>query len=186
MDISNRFWDKVNKTNQCWLWTSATNGRGYGVMGVNRKPKYAHRISWEMHNGPIPPGLHVCHKCDVPGCVRPDHLFLGTREDNMSDCVIKKRHIAATHPELIPRGEQSGRRKHPESWANVIPDAKLHPEKVQGERNGNAKITDNLVREIRSLYASGAYSQTELAIQFGIKQTTISGIVLKKTWKHIV
>jgi hypothetical protein len=76
----------------CWLWTDATMKRGgYGQMSAFGKPRPAHRISWMLYRGEIPPGKFVCHKCDVPLCVNPDHLFLGTPSDNMQDCSRKGR-----------------------------------------------------------------------------------------------
>lgn len=85
--LEERFLDKVNKTDACWMWVGARNKRGYGnIQGV-----LAHRISWELYNGPIPDGLLVCHRCDTPGCVNPDHLFLGTHQDNSRDMIAKGR-----------------------------------------------------------------------------------------------
>ncbi len=91
-----RFWAKVNKTDRCWLWTAATlTDGGYGTMTVRRGgrtvSKRAHRLSWELHFGEIPPGMEVCHRCDNPLCIRPDHLFLGTHTDNMRDMARKGR-----------------------------------------------------------------------------------------------
>lgn len=88
-----RFWEKVDKKsdNECWLWTSASTGR-YGVIWNNREREvYAHRFSWILANGEIPDGMFVCHKCDVPLCVNPTHLFLGTATDNMQDMIRKGR-----------------------------------------------------------------------------------------------
>lgn len=95
-DVSKRFWTKVAKTDEhlCWLWTGAKYRNGYGGFGVNRnglKMTGAHRMSWELAHGPIPPGLDICHRCDVPACVNPTHLFLGTTQDNMRDKIAKGR-----------------------------------------------------------------------------------------------
>lgn len=87
-----RFWERVSKQdNGCWLWTGHTNPRGYGVIAVNGTMWLAHRYSYQLHTGSIPDKLFVCHKCDVPSCVNPDHLFLGTHQDNMDDMAAKGR-----------------------------------------------------------------------------------------------
>src|SRR5207245_434991 len=89
-----RFWAKVNKTEGCWLWTSAIKGNWvkYGAFSPRRNVQcYAHRLSWELAFGPIPAGMFVLHRCDNGLCVRPDHLKLGTHEDNMADMVAKGR-----------------------------------------------------------------------------------------------
>lgn len=92
--IEQRFWTKVNKTATCWLWTAATI-RGYGqiagIVSGKPRPVYAHRVSWELSKGAIPVGLEVLHHCDVPLCVRPDHLFLGTQQQNLTDAREKGR-----------------------------------------------------------------------------------------------
>jgi YHS domain-containing protein len=84
---SERFARHVHKTDTCWLWTAATDGKGYGRFDNMA----AHRFAYELYIGPIPDKLFVCHKCDNPPCVNPDHLFLGTQKDNMLDCSRKGR-----------------------------------------------------------------------------------------------
>jgi hypothetical protein len=83
-----RFWAKVQKTDSCWLWTSGT--ARYGQFTI-QTTKLAHRVAWELTHGKIPKGLQVLHHCDNQRCVRPDHLFLGTQQDNMDDMKTKGR-----------------------------------------------------------------------------------------------
>ena len=95
LTVEERFWEKVQKQegDKCWEWQASLNKplRGYGNFNVKRKPVYAHRYSYALHNGPIPEGLDVLHRCDNPKCVRPSHLFLGTQQDNSDDAKNKKR-----------------------------------------------------------------------------------------------
>lgn len=117
--IEARFWRKVNKSGplpdpekypnvmgRCWLWTAGVFRDGYGKIrkttDVDSKSKRAHRVSWEMHNGEIPEGMWVLHHCDNTRCVNPEHLFLGTHQDNEDDKIKKGRHVA---------GERNGRAK---------------------------------------------------------------------------
>lgn len=107
-DFPQRYWSKVNKNGPipqhrpelgpCWIWTVATCFGDYGQIsgGFGRLVK-SHRSSWVLHYGPIPTGMWVLHKCDVGRCVRPDHLFLGTRQDNINDMVRKGRQRSGDH-----------------------------------------------------------------------------------------
>lgn len=99
-----RFWSKVRTSDGCWIWTGTRQTSGYGAMAISHEGtiyrRRAHRVSWELVNGPIPPGLLVCHRCDNKLCVRPDHLFLGTPTDNVRDCWAKGRHPVRVGQEL--------------------------------------------------------------------------------------
>ena len=108
-----RFWEKVNKTADCWTWQGGRRGQGYGVFWIHGAYKPVHRFSWELHYGPIPEAMLVCHHCDNPSCVRPDHLFLGTPQDNMDDMWNKER----GNP---PQGERSGFARITQSTARQI------------------------------------------------------------------
>ena len=76
----------------CWLWTRAKNTKGYGIVRTYRRLRRAHRVAYEIRNGPIPDGLQVCHSCDCPSCINPDHLWLGTNQENIADRMRKRRH----------------------------------------------------------------------------------------------
>jgi hypothetical protein len=96
------FWKFAQKSKGCWKWNGEIDKDGYGRMKLphSKGKRLAHRASWQVHNGEIPKGLCVLHKCDNPPCVNPDHLFLGTNRDNSDDMVRKNRQA---------RGSKSGR-----------------------------------------------------------------------------
>lgn len=100
-----RFWGNIHKTKKCWIWGSkpVTDDpyQKRGSIRVKGRRILASRYSWELHFGDIPTGLFVCHRCDNPRCVRPDHLFLGTHTDNMRDSWNKGRrsHAGQDHPQ---------------------------------------------------------------------------------------
>lgn len=90
--VKQRFLAKIEKQpSGCWQWTASTAKGGYGQFNVGGKNWKAHRLSWILHGGADPEGLCVCHKCDNPRCVNPDHMFLGTHLDNVRDKISKGR-----------------------------------------------------------------------------------------------
>lgn len=98
-----RFWTKVRKAAGCWEWLASKNHKGYGQFAYRRTNFYAHRVSWLLHFGD-PGGLLVLHHCDNPGCVNPEHLYIGTHQDNSNDCMRRGRVYR-------PRGEKGTKAK---------------------------------------------------------------------------
>lgn len=146
--LEERFWEKVEKGPACWEWRGGLSGKGYGAfLGANRKQGYAHRASWELAFGEIPAGLCVCHHCDNPKCVRPDHLFLGDSAANHADMVAKGRSTAGERhgkAKLSAAEAQEVRnlRAAGESCLRIARRFRLCPQQVhrigRGERWGNA------------------------------------------------
>jgi hypothetical protein len=106
---SKRFWGRVNKKNNkdCWVWEGTKNYAGYGYLNLSGIRVKAHRVMWMIYNHDIPEGKIICHQCDNPGCVNPNHLFLGTLKDNSVDMTNKGRNVAHKNPEKLFRGKHS-------------------------------------------------------------------------------
>lgn len=114
MSYAERLMEKVSPepNTGCWLWQGADTGAGYGAMRYMNKRQDAHRVAWQIFRGPIPNGKFVLHRCDVKYCVNPDHLFLGTQQDNMTDMERKGRKQDYNKRQIIyARGEENGRSK---------------------------------------------------------------------------
>ena len=162
-----RFWSNValsDESDGCWLWTGASRHRlGYGAtyLGWDKERQRsvqvgAHVYSWELQNGPVPVGLEVCHRCDVPACVNPAHLFLGTHADNMADAG-RKGHLSRDN-----RGDRNPARRL--SAAQVDELRSLYEPGIT--RNG-ARVTYQALAEL-----------------FGVHRSTVSLAVRGRTWRE--
>lgn len=162
-----RFWAKVavvHDLHSCWLWSGLRDKHGYGRLNENGKPILVHRYAYKLMIGRIRSGLYVCHCCDVPLCVRPSHLFLGTQKQNLRDASAKGR---------MASGERNGHYTHPERFA-------------RGERHGWTILTSAAVLEIRRLWSIEPHPPRRvLAHQFGVSPGAIQGVVERRSWKHI-
>jgi hypothetical protein len=185
--LLHRFWSKVDRSGDCWIWTGRVNRGGYGCFDVGRGSELAHRVAFKIAVGPIPDDLCVLHHCDVRNCVYPDHLWLGTQRDNALDMVAKGRHGLHVYPDRAARGVRNGAHIYREriSVARQRFIAQ-HPDRIsRGESHGTAKLTDDAVRAIRTAYESGIVLQRELADEHGVSVATISSIIRRKGWTHL-
>lgn len=189
--LSSRFWELIDRNGpvpdhrpglgSCWIWTGKRKVSGYGRLNYHRVQWQAHRLSYTLTFGPIPSGLLVCHHCDNPPCVRPDHLFLGTHAENNTDRDWKGRQVAPsgmnngmyTKPNRRAHGERHGSRTKPGS----LP---------RGEAHHKSKLGEADVREIRRAYATGGWLHETLAARFGVSKSTVGHIVRHQTWRHVI
>ncbi|HYF40922.1 MAG TPA: HNH endonuclease signature motif containing protein [Ramlibacter sp.] len=145
----------------CWEWHLHRDRKGYGrAVDAATGEVLAHRISWIAHHGPIPKGMHVLHRCDNPPCVNPEHLFLGTNDDNAADRHAKGRSKGAA-------GERNGKAKLlPEHVAQIRREVALLPLSPSGKR-----LKDGALAPV--------------AAKYGISESSIRALVAGKTWSHI-
>lgn len=145
--------------NGCWVWKNARGRNKYWTVWTGKKYIGAHRFSWLYHCGQIPVGKYVLHKCDNKTCVNPDHLFIGTQLENMTDMRLKGR------------------------------DHRPGPlDSAKGEQHGMSKLTDKQVLQIRRRYRRISYHRTnvkQLAIEYGVSRNMISRIVSGRNWAHV-
>lgn len=152
----------VDDATGCWNWTGAISSNGYGHMQWQNKTLSTHRLSYECFVGPIPDGKSVCHSCDNRKCLNPEHLWIGTHSDNMSDMVIKGR--AAVGDRNI---------------------ARRHPEIRRGSKNGRSKLNSDIVRSARELYVKGGITYRELAERYGVALQVMYRAVKGISWRHV-
>lgn len=141
-----RFWERVTVADGCWEWSGARTASGYGTMLFMGEQRYAHRVSFEQHHGPLGFKVVVCHSCDNPGCVNPGHLFAGTQADNMADAVSKNRHhhgeghrfarLSDADVREIICAVQSGA-----SQAQVAREFEIHPSHVSNIVNRKVRVS---------------------------------------------
>lgn len=175
MDDFDKLVDRTHGPESCWPWLGTKNGQGYGVLRAGGKQLKAHRVAL-ARTGVEVGGLQVLHACDNPPCCNPKHLRAGTNDDNVRDRVERNRSARGsangshTRPESRPRGDRNGSR--------------MHPEKFRGSRNGFARLTEEQVVAIRARHSAGE-TQTALAREFGVAQTTVSAAVRGVKWRHV-
>lgn len=170
---ASKFWNKVDRSKECWEWQGYVRTNGYGAFNAagNSSPTLAHRLAYMLVVGPVPKGKVVCHRCDNRRCCRPDHLFVGTRAENNHDMQKKGR---------CASGDRNGLRLHPERNPMF-----LYPEKaamMRGENNGNSKLRQGEVDEIRRRFSAGD-TKAAIARAFSVSHRTVRSIVGGETWR---
>lgn len=148
-----RFWKKVNQNGTkildtlCWEWSAHKTNKGYGQFWNGSKLVFAHRFSWQINNGILSDKLNVCHKCDNPSCVNPDHLFLGTQQDNVRDMLIKNR---GNHNKKLTNTQVLQIYNSTKSVKNIAEEYNVHVNTIYTIKRGNnyKKITQHQFKKV--------------------------------------
>lgn len=187
---------KNEDPDKCWGWSGMKTPSGYGILHCSNLRR-AHRLSWIIHNGPFPKELHVLHKCDMRSCTNPNHLFLGTHQDNMND-MLKKGRVDLTEEQVIRiiadiKGGDKGivniakeygisvttvtRIKQNKSWKYIDRDVSTVPRK-------STKLNRSSIKEIKLLLKENVTSK-EIAKKYNVSYTTINDIKQSRRYANI-
>lgn len=216
-----RFWAKVNfkgpvhpvlKT-KCWIWSGARQKSGHGVFRLGQQKVPAGKAALILTGSVVPDDLHVCHHCDIPACVRPEHLFLGTDRDNYMDMYSKKRHVhGASHPAALLTDESVKKiledylagasvkalaKKNKievstisaivcgKTWKHITSGISLSRGRAKGEQVSSAKLNGKLVRELREKYRSKRLNVSKTARDLNITRAALRSALTGESWANI-
>lgn len=195
-----RFWKFVHKSPEpdgCWEWIGSKDGKGYGHFWLRDRHVKAHRFAYETFVGPIPDGNDLCHHCDNPKCIRPDHLFTGTRSDNILDAVAKGRWKGGGRPchntrpndapekatvKLSPEERLLARREYYRQYAREHDHRPRKGCRPHGPQVYSAKLTWVQATEIRLRYAAKQVTQNQLAADYGVSRATIRHVLSGRSY----
>ena len=214
--LEDKFEYFIDKSGDCWNWTGGIGHEGYGDLNFNHKKYLTHRFSYELHNGKIPEGKLVCHKCNNRKCVNPDHLYAGTQKQNSNDMILAgtlihgKDHCHAkitekdaveiqrlyaqggwTHRTLAEKfrinHSNIGNILRGTRWKHTNLGLEFTPDTLnKGETHNASKLTEKQVIEIRDKYANGECTYKQLGGEYGVVLSAIQKIIKRDSWKHVL